>query len=146
MNNPTLRRLIQRICVLAVLVAALLFVATPTRVAADDCSTCDTNYNACSSQARSNYDDCINFGGDPILCKLIYSAEWDACWSDYSRCLFNYPGCTITYPNGIGTPVSTCQTRSACDDGCLEEFFGCVANGGTTCAQDRYDCSIGCCP
>ena len=146
--NTILGRLIRRICVLAVLVATLAVVyITPPARATDACSECDLNYLYCNSACNSDYNDCLNSGNNSqFVCEFVHALCWDGCWTVYNNCLYNNPGCTVTYPNGSGTPASSCRGRSACDNDCKATFLDCLHNGGESCAEDYHSCSVGCCP
>ncbi len=78
MFNPTMSKLMRKFLVLAMLVACLAVLTTtnfnPNKVsAAVCCSTCDANYDSCTSGCEPGFLGCFR------LCERIYNRCLSTC-------------------------------------------------------------------
>ena len=147
MNNFALRRVLQRFCVLAVLVTAFIFGAAPTKVHADaagDCYACDWNYTNAMIECQNTLQTCLSWATTQSAIDACYANETSCVHTAqdaYNPCLQECVGSTYQYV----AITYACHQRTPCDNACIANKFSCVVNGGTTCASDFFDCESGCC-
>jgi hypothetical protein len=146
-------KLFGRLCILAVLCASVVYLATESKVVADSSTTCircdQNNVNGLSNCSANLNAELAAAGTDPIRIAAAY-AHYEICqtntWNTYDNCLYGFTDfsglCSITAIAGLPPPSG--RGRTPCDFACRDQLRECSANGGTTCGEDYNVCVLSC--
>jgi len=120
------QKLTRKLLALAILLGCSILLAWPEGMRADNCTTCDTTYNAAIQSCRSNYDTCLLWYSD-AYCGSQYQSCWDTASSTYVSCI---SGCGSEYDPGHGGGGGDPTQRNSCVRGCDGVYWTCFENGG----------------
>jgi hypothetical protein len=153
-------KLFGRLCILAVLCASVVYLATESKVVADSsttCIRCDQNNVVGLSNCNGNRDSCyqqctIVAAPNPpnpaciATCDNQYLICQTNTWNTYDNCLYGFTDfsglCSITAIAGLPPPSG--RGRTPCDFACRDQLRECSANGGTSCGEDYNVCVLSC--